>query len=138
MCPTIKHRSELFPWLPLRLNRLGRRQLVGKVNCFFIGLAIFCSSFVLYLNYTLFCCFFIAFQKVNCVFWWTCLPPLQQRARGKKCHRGIEHWATLGNSGQAGKYQHNGEEQTIDSTPRGTNNGEKTAMCKDHTCHRWS
>ena len=56
-------------------------------------------------------------------------------ARGKKCHRGIEHWATVGNSGQAGKYQHNGEEQTIDSTAQGTNNGEKTPMCKGHTCH---
>ena len=53
-------------------------------------------------------------------------------ARGKKCHRGIEHWATVGNSGQAGKYQHNGEEQTIDSTAQGTNKGEKTPMCKGH------
>ena len=46
-------------------------------------------------------------------------------------------WA-LGNSGQAGKYQHNGEEQTIDSTAQGTNNGEKTPICKGHTCHLWS
>ena len=43
-----------------------------------------------------------------------------------------QQWATVGNSGQAGKYQHNGEEQTIDSTAQGTNKGEKTPMCKGH------
>ena len=66
---------------------------MGKVNIVcFIGLAFLCSNFVFV--FELF--FFIVIQKVNCVFWWTCLPPLQQRARGKKCHRGIEHWATVG------------------------------------------
>ena len=75
------------------------------------------------------------------MFWWTCLPPLQQRHEARSAIGGLsigQQWATVGNSGQAGKYQHNGEEQTIDSTAQGTNNGEKTPMCKGHTCHLWS
>ena len=105
------------------------------ILCVLLDLLSSVVALLLYLNYTLFCCFFsLPFKKLIVCFGGLAF---LHCSSGKRQEVPSGDWA-LGNSGQAGKYQHNGEEQTIDSTAQGTNNGEKTPMCKGHTCHLWS